>query len=58
MLADQYGIRTMLTVVGQPIKFEIVFEARIGLALPRSLGVIFGVSSLTEVDLATNYWPI
>ncbi|MEQ1875457.1 MAG: nucleotidyl transferase AbiEii/AbiGii toxin family protein [Bdellovibrionia bacterium] len=28
--ADQYGIRTMLTVGGVEIKFEIVFEGRIG----------------------------
>ena len=30
--ADQYGIRTTLVVAGQPIKFEIVFEARIKLS--------------------------
>ncbi len=30
--ADQYGIRTVLAVGGQPVKFEIVLEARIAVA--------------------------
>ena len=52
--ADQYGIRTMLTVLGQSIKFEIVLEARIALELPTALEVICGVSTLTKLDLATS----
>lgn len=30
--ADQYGIRTMIGVDGEPVKFEIILEARIGIA--------------------------
>jgi hypothetical protein len=29
--ADQYGIRTVLAVDGEPVKFEVVLEARIGI---------------------------
>ena len=32
--ADQYGIRTQLVIDDEPIKFEIVREARITLAAP------------------------
>lgn len=52
--ADQYGIRTMLTVLGQPIKFEILLEARIVLESPTSSDVVCGVSTLTKPDLATS----
>lgn len=52
--ADQYGIRTSILVAGQPIKFEIVLEGRIELELPNSSDVICGVSTLTELDMATS----
>lgn len=34
VVTDQYGIRTLLDVDGQPIEFEIIFEGRIGLQPP------------------------
>lgn len=52
--ADQYGIRTMLSVVGQPIKFEIVLEGRIKLAAPTAKDVVCGVPTLTVLDMATS----
>jgi hypothetical protein len=52
--ADQYGIRTMLKVAAAEIKFEIVFEGRITLELPRSRDRICGVGCLTELDMATT----
>lgn len=52
--ADQYGIRTHVTVDGQPIKFEIVLEARISLEKPTAADVVGGVSTLTVLDLATS----
>lgn len=52
--ADQYGIRTVLQVAEQPIKFEIVLEARIALDSPGPNDTVCGVASLTEFDLATS----
>lgn len=52
--ADQYGIRTTIVVMGQPIKFEIVLEARIKLEKPSALDIVCGVSTLTKLDLATS----
>lgn len=52
--ADQYGIRTVLSVDGARIKFEIVREARIALALPARNDVIRGVATLTIDDLAAS----
>ena len=54
MRADQYGIRTRVQVDGQPIKFEIVFEARIALEAPGADDAVCGVPSLTPLDLATS----
>lgn len=34
VVTDQYGIRTLLDVDDQPIKFEIISEGRIGLQPP------------------------
>lgn len=51
---DQYGIRTMLKVAAVEIKFEVVFEGRISLELPRSKDRICGVRCLTELDMATT----
>ena len=52
--ADQYGIRTRVRVDDQPIKFEIVFEARIALEAPGADDTVCGVPSLTPLDLAAS----
>ena len=52
--ADQYGIRTMLSVDGQPIKFEIVLEGRIKFAVPTAKDVVCGISTLTILDMASS----
>lgn len=52
--ADQYGIRTSLLVVEQPIKFEIVLEGRIELAAPAAADEICGIASLTSLDMVTS----
>jgi Nucleotidyl transferase AbiEii toxin, Type IV TA system len=48
--ADQYGIRTMLMVDGQAIKFEILLEARIQLTPPGAGDVVCGVATLAPID--------
>jgi hypothetical protein len=52
--ADQYGIRTLLLMDGEPIKFEIVREARITLDAPTARDEVCGISTLTPSDLATS----
>ena len=52
--ADQYGVRTRITVDGQPIKFEIVYESRIDFAAPRRRDAVCGISTLQAVDLAAS----
>lgn len=52
--ADQYGIRTMLSVDGQPIKFEIVLEGRINFTVPTAKDVLCGISTLTILDMAAS----
>jgi len=52
--ADQYGIRTMLSVAGQPIKFEIILEGRIELAAPTAKDVVCGIPTLTVLDMAVS----
>lgn len=52
--ADQYGIRTMLSVAGQPIKFEIVLEGRIELAAPTAKDIVCGIPTLTNLDMAAS----
>ncbi len=52
--ADQYGIRTMLRVADQTIKFEIVLEGRIELADPGARDAVCGVATLTPLDMATS----
>lgn len=52
--ADQYGIRTVLDVMGVPIKFEIVLEARLTLDTPGRSDCICDVSTLTMTDLAAS----
>jgi hypothetical protein len=52
--ADQYGMRTLVQMDGQAIKFEIVREARIGLAPPGLSDMVCGISTLTPLDLAAS----
>lgn len=52
--ADQYGIRTMISVAEQTIKFEIVLEGRIKLAVPTAKDVVCGISTLTVLDMAVS----
>ncbi|KQP12327.1 nucleotidyl transferase AbiEii/AbiGii toxin family protein [Pseudorhodoferax sp. Leaf267] len=52
--ADQYGIRTRIVADDQPIKFEIVFEARIVLDAPGRNDAQCGVPTLTPLDMATG----
>jgi len=52
--ADQYGIRTVLAVAGQPIKFEIVLEGRMALAAPTSEDEVCGIATLTPLDMAAS----
>ena len=52
--ADQYGVRTVVQMDGQAIKFEIVREARIVLEAPADGDVVCGVSTLTPLDLAAS----
>ena len=50
--ADQYGLRTVVQMDGQAIKFEIVREARIALESPGPEDVVCGIGTLTRLDLA------
>ncbi|MDQ2926572.1 MAG: nucleotidyl transferase AbiEii/AbiGii toxin family protein [Pseudomonadota bacterium] len=52
--ADQYGIRTQLRSGGATIKFEIVLEGRIELALPGDDDRVCGIASLSPLDLAAE----
>ena len=52
--SDQYGIRTMLMIAEQPIKFEIVLEGRIDLEIPGADDEVCGVATLTPLDMLTS----
>lgn len=52
--ADQYGVRTVVNMDGQAIKFEIVRESRIALEKPGDEDVLCGVATLTPLDLAAS----
>ncbi|HRK39327.1 MAG TPA: nucleotidyl transferase AbiEii/AbiGii toxin family protein [Burkholderiaceae bacterium] len=52
--ADQYGLRTLVQMDGQAIKFEIVREARIELEAPGNSDAICGIATLTRLDLAAS----
>lgn len=54
VVTDQYGIRTLLDVDGEPIKFEVVFESRIELETPGTGDSICGVATLTDLDIAAT----
>lgn len=51
---DQYGIRTMVEVVGREIKFEIILEARIDLEVPGPDDTICGIATLSPLDMTTS----
>jgi hypothetical protein len=51
---DQYGLRTMVQMDGQAIKFEIVREARIELEASGKDDVVCGIATLTPLDLAAS----
>lgn len=52
--ADQYGIRTWLSVGGQSIKLEIVFEGRLALEMPAQSDVVCGIATLTPLDMVAS----
>lgn len=51
---DQYGIRTMLEVVGRDIKFEIVLEGRIELEAPGPDDRVCRIATLSPLDMAAE----
>lgn len=51
---DQYGIRSMLNVVGRDIKFEIVREGRVELDTPGPDDTVCGIATLSPLDMATS----
>lgn len=54
LTADQYGIRARVVVDGEPVKIEIVREARIALEAPGRGEEICGIATLTPLDMATS----
>jgi hypothetical protein len=52
--ADQYGIRTQVRSGESTIKFEIVLEARIDLAVPDDDDRVCGIQTLAPIDLAAE----
>ena len=52
--ADQYGIRTMLLVADQQIKFEIILEGRIKLDTPGKNDELCGIATLSQLDMVTS----
>ena len=52
--ADQYGIRTVLSVADQPSKFEIVLEGRMALSKPGVADKVCGIATLAPLDMATS----
>jgi hypothetical protein len=54
MRADQYGIRTVLMLANQAIKFEIILEGRIDLEKPGAGDEVCGVATLTPLDMVTS----
>lgn len=52
--ADQYGIRTMLLVADQQIKFEIILEGRIKLDTPEKNDELCGIATLSQLDMVTS----
>lgn len=51
---DQYGIRSLLQVMDQSIKFEIVHEGRVQFEKPGANDVICDITTLSDLDLLTS----
>ena len=51
---DQYGIRSMLEVVGREVKFKIILEGRVKLVAPGPDETVCGIATLSPVDMATT----
>jgi Nucleotidyl transferase AbiEii toxin, Type IV TA system len=54
MRADQFGLRTLLLVGDVSIKFEVLLEGRIEFETPGTDDHIWGVATLTPLDMATS----
>ena len=54
LTADQYGIRARVVVDGEPLKIEIVREARMVLEAPGRGDAICGIATLTPLDMAAS----
>ncbi len=52
--ADQYGLRTRLTVVGVEVKLEIIHEGRITLDSPGPTDEVLGVATANLTDLVAT----
>ena len=52
--ADQYGIRTLIDIDGEPIKFEIIHEGRIVLDAAGREDRVRAVATLSALDMATT----
>jgi len=51
---DQYGVRILVEIDGQAIKFEILHEGRIVLDAPASDESVCGVATLNIADMVTT----
>lgn len=54
VVADQYGIRTLLDSDDGPVKFEIIHEGRIDLDPATSSDEVCGVATLTVADMVAT----
>ncbi|TFZ08785.1 nucleotidyl transferase AbiEii/AbiGii toxin family protein [Ramlibacter humi] len=54
VVADRYGIRTLVRGGASTIKFEIVHEGRIELDAPGTADAVCGIATLTPLDLAAE----
>ncbi|WP_187298389.1 nucleotidyl transferase AbiEii/AbiGii toxin family protein [Rhodococcus sp. BS-15] len=54
VVADQYGIRTMLDSDDGPVKFEIIHEGRIDLDRATADDAVCGVATLTVPDMVAT----
>ncbi len=52
--ADQYGVRTLIEIDGDALKFEIIHEGRIELDTPQHEDRVCGVATLSAVDMAAT----
>lgn len=54
VVADQYGVRTMLDSDDGPVKFEIIHEGRIDLDRATAEDTVCGVATLTVADMVAT----